>query len=96
MKAIFYDPHPGLAGCSERLPDPVKTVADWLDGKVLEVSEAVELISQAVQGESEYQVAAKGDYIALGVERLPGDMGERYNLFRKNWRVVRYIEEPQA
>lgn len=89
--AIFYDPHPGgIEGCSMHLPEPVKIVADWLDGKVMEPSEAAELIREAAQT-SDCRVKLSGDYIGLGIEKVHIVSG--IQLYRYNWRVIRYIEE---
>ena len=40
----FFDPHPGLLGAQVPIPEHVRIVAEHLDGKSMELDEAVQMI----------------------------------------------------
>lgn len=81
----LFDPHPGFAGAAIRIPQPIKEIADELDGKVMPLKEAVERLRGA--GIGEIKIVPDYQYIALtlGVVNLPGGEVPRH-LFR----VIRY------
>lgn len=81
----FYDPHPGLAGCTEPIPEPVRLVANKLVGKRMTVLEAMNAIRRvASEG---YDVDDHGDFIGL---RGGPEVDAKLNLRQLNWRVIRY------
>ena len=47
MKVEFYDPHPGFAGAVIRFPQPLKEVADSLNGVTGTVEDAITLFQEA-------------------------------------------------
>lgn len=49
-KVRLYDPHPGFAGAAIRIPEPVRLVANDLDGKTMTLKEAVEKIKSVTDG----------------------------------------------
>ena len=87
----FYDPHPGRAGAAIKLPDVVRLVAKGLDGKEMEVAEAVRilqdtantLVSDGSFGDA--QVADHGDYIGLMLTE-----GDEYAYPKHSFRLIRY------
>jgi hypothetical protein len=82
MKCEFFDPHPGLAGCSQPIPEPVKKLAAKLDGQTIELNEAVEKVKAVCGGEVKTVEA-----------QMPGDHGFIHLLIGSNsWRVIRYRE----
>jgi len=46
-KVKFYDPHPGFAGAAIRFPQPLKEVADSLDGVEGTIEDAILLFQEA-------------------------------------------------
>lgn len=46
----LYDPHPGLAGALIPIPEPVRLVANGLNGKTMTLKEAVEKIKSVTDG----------------------------------------------
>jgi len=46
---VFYDAHPGLAGCPIRIPSPIKKIADELEGMPYSLSKAVKLLEKAAE-----------------------------------------------
>lgn len=77
----FFDPHPGFAGAAIPLPEPVKKVADELNGKTLSLKEAIARL-RAV-GIGSVEVVQQYNYIGL---RLGGDKRYATHFFR----VIRY------
>lgn len=67
----FYDPHPGLAGCPEPLPQAAKLVADWIDGKRLTAKEAVRVLSETIR-DSQFTVEFKRDCLMLSWTPVDG------------------------
>lgn len=49
-KVRLYDPHPGFAGAAIRIPEPVRLVANDLDGKTMTLKEAVGKIKSVTNG----------------------------------------------
>jgi hypothetical protein len=50
MSAVrLYDPHPGFAGAIIPLPQSLKDVADWLNGRVMALDEVIEVIINAAE-----------------------------------------------
>lgn len=47
QKVHFLNPHPGLAGCPTPIPEEVREVANYLDGKTLSLGDAYKLIKSA-------------------------------------------------
>lgn len=47
MKILLYDPHPGLKSISVALPEIILLVARGLDGKEMEISDAIQIIQDA-------------------------------------------------
>ena len=43
----FYDPHPGFAGAAIKIPDVVRLVANAMNGKEMEVADAVRILQDA-------------------------------------------------
>lgn len=89
----FYDPHPGRTGAGIALPEIIQLIAKGLDGKEMEVSDAVRIIQDAANAlvSDEFFGDAKvedhKEYIGLvltegegGVEDFP----------KHTFRVIRY------
>ena len=89
----FYDPHPGLAGASARLPEVILIAAKELDGKEMELSDACLLIQEAadvVIANKEYgsaKVEVYDEYIGL---KLVAGAGGANDYPRHHFRVIRY------
>ncbi len=49
MQVYLYDPHPGYGGAMISLPKPIKKVVDSLNGKAMELNEAIEKIKEAAE-----------------------------------------------
>lgn len=47
-KMQFYDPHPGIGGAIVSLPEHLRIVANYLDGKDLPLEESQQLIQEAI------------------------------------------------
>lgn len=43
----FYDPHPGEGGAVKPLPERIRIVANWLDGKQMQFDEAMNELHRA-------------------------------------------------
>ena len=46
---VFYDAHPGLAGCPIPIPKSIKKIADKLEGMPYSLSKAVKLLEKAAK-----------------------------------------------
>lgn len=77
----FFDPHPGFAGAAIRIPEPIRLIANELDGKTMSLRDAVKRIESA--GIGKVNVVPKYTYIALW---LGSDPNKRQHMFR----VIRY------
>lgn len=64
----FYEPHPGLAGASVEIPEPVRLVAERLDGQSMALNEAVTRIKSASDG----AVKVADDAIGLELKMADG------------------------
>jgi len=83
--AVFYEPHPGLLGCTARLPNAVKAVADELDGKTILLSDAIAKIKEVAELEDKtIEVIVFADAILLKVWRSNTDY------FTHCWRVIKF------
>lgn len=78
----FYDPHPGLAGCSVRIPEPIRLIANEISGSRMSLRQAVFLIRAATTGIVE-AVEDMG-MITLRIEESTGQI--------HSWRVIRFRE----
>lgn len=76
---LFYEPHPGLAGAIVPIPNPVKRVADELDGKTLSLRDAVAKIKAVTNGE----VDIDSNYKDIGLT-------VRYGSTKHTWSVIKY------
>jgi hypothetical protein len=47
MLVKFHDPHPGFAGASIRFPEPLRQVANELDGMTGTIEDAIALLQEA-------------------------------------------------
>jgi hypothetical protein len=89
----FYDPHPGLAGASARLPEVISIAAKELDGKEMEIPDAVKILQDAadvVISAKEYgsaKVEARNEYIGL---TLIAGAGGKNDYPQHHFRVIRY------
>lgn len=107
MLCEFFDPHPGLLGCTVPIPEAVKKVAAELDGHTLELEEAVAKIHAACPGgrikvsQPEMQMTAPGQparekegMVCLQLEEVRVDGREDLNglLYKYNWRVIKFKE----
>lgn len=45
MEFWFYNPHPGLLGCTKSLPDLMKIAAESLSGKRVGIEDAIETLA---------------------------------------------------
>lgn len=78
----FFDPHPGMAGCTAPLPPEIKKVSDALDGQVLPIEDVLQQL-RAVAGKMEVKDA--GGMITL----MRGSFA-RNEFPVHSWRVLRY------
>lgn len=107
MLCEFYEPHPGLLGCTVPIPEEVKKVAAELDGNTLELEEAVAKIHAVCPGgkikvsEPECLMAAPGQparekegMICLQLEEMqvPGREDLKGLIYKYNWRVIKFKE----
>lgn len=77
----FFDPHPGFAGAAIPIPEPVRLIANELDGKTMSLRDAVRLIESAGIGRTD--VISDLGYIALWLGSDPND-------YQHMFRVIRY------
>ena len=88
----FFDPHPGLMGCLEPLPDSVKVLVDWLAGQSMNLTDAIRQLTTAFAG-GKFKVhdgltGSHGERTGW-IELTTGDWGK----FPINaWRVIRFRE----
>ncbi len=80
-RKYFYAPHPGIGGAAVPLPLQLKVVADGLDGKVMSIARATEIL-KAVAPTAEVEDVAKGGYLMLKFHFGNGGMHA--------WRIIRY------
>jgi hypothetical protein len=102
MLVTFFDPHPGLMGALAPIPEPVRLLAQELDGKTLQLEDALQRISAA---------CPEGIVEAMPRERAPtsflADLGDRKFCYislkmgsikiredvflpQHSWRVIKY------
>lgn len=79
---MFCDPHPGFAGASIPIPEPVRVVANVLDKKQLTIKRAVDMIKKVII-EGEVYVAFKEKCIMLIVKTPSKEI-------KNSWRVIRW------
>lgn len=78
--AKFFDPHPGIAGAAIPIPEPVRLVANKLNGKTMTLRKAVEIIKSATDGD--VRVVKEYSYIALLIRR--GNIEHMFRVIRFN------------
>lgn len=76
-KRHFYDPHPGMAGCSVPIPEAVRLAANALAGRTLTLAYAIKKIDAAGTGG---KVEAHSDCIMLTI----------VSAMVHCWRVIRH------
>lgn len=85
----FYDPHPGLAGCTVRIPESVKLVANELNGTVATLNVAIQKIKDSLPIDIHsvflVSVSFKHNMITLDEKREDG--------YENSWRVLRYRDK---
>jgi len=74
----FYDPHPGLLGATIPIPEPVRLVAEKLNGQTIGLDKAVRQIQEVTDG----KVCVSDDCVGLDLK-----MG---NGVRYLFRVIRF------
>lgn len=91
----FYDPHPGIAGAAIKLPEVISIAVKKLDGKEMEISDAVKIIQEAanvVIAKKQFgsaKVEVQKEYKCIGVTLVAGKGGK--NDFPKHkFRVIRF------
>jgi len=69
-KFTFYDSHPGLAGATARLPEPMKKAVDELNGKTASLDEIMSKL-QPIAKELEGELIADEEekYITFTIHR---------------------------
>jgi len=91
----FYDPHPGLLGCPEPIPEAVRIKAADMDGNTFTIDEAVGMIQEvAPEG---YEVKAHDSFITLaGGETV--DVPTKPPILARtfNWRVLRFRDPKES
>ena len=83
---LLYDPHPGFGGAAIPLPEPVLRAARGLNGQVMSVDAAIELLRQSLPSgrfRADEQPAGSG---AGSITLKLGREGGTQHL----WRVIRY------
>jgi len=80
----FYDPHPGLLGCSKRLPEPVRSLAADLDGQRLAIEDVVQRLQNVAP--SGYSVKDCPQHNMITMESDQVSMQAQTH----TWRVLRY------
>lgn len=104
-EVYLFDPHPGLLGCTEPLPESIRLAAESLDGKMAPLSEAVETIRDVAPDgclirvyfpekndipEHDFPQQSYG-YIAVSSGDVVANIGGAE--FREhNWRVISFRE----
>lgn len=68
MKRTYFDPHPGFAGAATVIPEPVRLVANEMNGKSYEDDEALRLIQEAAPAGFELELITYKDKTAIGGE----------------------------
>lgn len=81
----FSDPHRGTGGALRRLPEPLKIVADWLDGSCMLVSDAMTLFEDAAPEDEPVSIQDRGGYISVEI----GPIGTPPVI--DCWRVISYV-----
>jgi len=76
----FFDPHPGFMGASMPIPKLVKRIADFLDGKIMTVEEAVLRLQASTNGT--IKVIDDAKVIMLFLKFSNGD--------KHSFRVIKY------
>ena len=82
-KVIFYDPHPGLAGCIIPLSDHMKTIVNWLDGQKLNLDECIEILTNAADDAGIDNAVFE---LHDGFITMARAVGDRINC----WRLIRF------
>ena len=91
---LFYDPHPGIAGAGIRLPESICIAAKEIDGREMEISDAMKIIQDAADilvidkqfGIAKVKDEKDYDFISLSlVEGLDDDSYPKHS-----FRVIRY------
>lgn len=84
-EVTFYDPHPGLAGCDEFIPESVRLLANQLVGRG-QMRAALKALAE-VCPDGIFQV--HGDFISLKMEPME-PLPNGFQPYRLNWRVIRF------
>ncbi len=91
----FLDPHPGLAGCTVRLPAAVKLAADALDGRTLPLSQGVIALAKSAEGlPGDWTFDVKDDCVLMFEGRTSDQDAVRAGRQPQGpvncWRVIRF------
>jgi hypothetical protein len=84
----FYDPHPGLMGCPEPLPEGVRIAAEGLNGKTKRMSEALEILEAGLIEDGVFEVHDDEDFRFIGLKIPPDSQG--FSVPQHCWRVIRF------
>ncbi len=80
-KIKLYDPHPGRMGCPIPLPQPMKKIADSLDGKIMTLTEAIDIINSVAK---KYNGVIEDGWEYISFEFTRNNIKHRYRLIRYN------------
>ena len=92
-KVYFYDPHPGLAGCTKRLDDSIRMIVETLDKETFTLRDAARLIGTFIKdGDVLNAHPPRGNYREGYITLHRRKFKNLNNLYKYNWRLIRYRE----
>lgn len=91
----FFDPHPGLAGAIARIPEPVRLVANEMDGNSYSDEDALAMIRAVAPENCDVRIVEYSDSFYIPINDTDdGDgmvvMEEKGDFPLNNWRVLRW------
>jgi len=81
QKVQLYDPHPGFAGASARLPESMRIAAEDLNGQKMSLEDTLDAL-QPIAQQLNCQVRIVDKYNYIGFLWQEGDCKHLYRLLR--------------
>ena len=78
---FFFSPHPGWAGAATPVPEPVRLVANKLNGRILTIQQGLDKLTNVMP--AGFRLSVEPDCVLLWSLQIP-------HVARHCWRVLRY------
>ena len=85
----FYEPHPGLMGCTTPIPESVRLIAEQLDGEYHLVEEVIQMLQDVAPDDCLVKDCPSHNMITMsGGKDIR--IRENFSLKENGWRVLFY------